>query len=180
MSETADLKIKAGASWARTFRVVPAAVRVTGITNAINPTITTDRPHGLSIGHKVLITDLTGAYGALGIWTVLAVPTLLTFTVTMGTAPGAYESGGWTGRLMDLTGYSGRMKVRDAAGAELLSITPTLGGTNGTVAIALTATQTAALAWRFGRYQIELYTAADADVVRPIEGRVTVSPELVV
>jgi hypothetical protein len=160
-------------------------VRVAGITNAVNPTITTERPHGLSIGHKVLITDwkdapLRGAYGALGTWTVLAVPTALTFTVTMATAPGVYESGGGTGSLMDLTGYSGRMKVRDAAGSELLSITPTLGGTDGTVAIALTAAQTATLVWRFGRYQIEVYTAADADVVRVADGRITVSPELVV
>lgn len=72
---------------------------ITAVTNAVNPTITTQVAHGLVVGDRVAISGVVGAVGVNGNFDVLAVPTSTTFTVTAA-APGAYTSGG---RLMNLS-----------------------------------------------------------------------------
>lgn len=72
-------------------------------------------------------------------------------------------------KMWDLTGYTARMKVRQTVGAAdppLISLTTgggglTLGGTAGTVAIAITAAVTAALTFTSpGVYDLELIDGA--------------------
>jgi hypothetical protein len=90
---------------------------------------------------------------------------------------------------VDLTGYTGRGKIKTAAydstAVATFAITIPSPAT-GAVNIVLTPTQTAAIeATGAGYsdvtnyyYDVELYTAADADVIRLLNGSVTVSPEI--
>jgi hypothetical protein len=95
-----------------------------------------------------------------------------------------WQSGG---SAVNLTGYTARMQVResyDASGSALVSITSgtgiTLGGTAGTIALALTATQTAALDGTpniQAIYDLELVSGAGY-VTRLVEGRFYIYPEV--
>ena len=85
---------------------------------------------------------------------------------------------------VDLTGYSARLQVRakidDAE--PLLSLTTenggiTLGTTDGTIALYLSATDSAAIDWKKGLYDLEL-TAPNGDVTRLVAGSVEVSFEV--
>ena len=71
---------------------------VTGVTNAVNPTITTSAAHGLVVGEVVNIFSVGGATGVNGSFTVATVPTSTTFTIT-ATAPGVYTSGGFIANM---------------------------------------------------------------------------------
>lgn len=90
------------------------------------------------------------------------------------------------GLPVNLTGYSGAMKIKPfVGGTELDNIVSggemTLGGTGGTVIIDLTATTTAAYTFTRAKYDIELLPAATAaDTVRILEGEVFLSKEVTV
>ncbi|GAC1397717.1 MAG: hypothetical protein NVSMB60_08050 [Mycobacterium sp.] len=71
---------------------------ITGITNVVNPVVTTTSAHGLSNGQLVQIAGVVGAVGANGIFAVSAV-TATTYTITLAVAPGAWTSGGTTNLL---------------------------------------------------------------------------------
>lgn len=84
----------------------------------------------------------------------------------------------------DLTDYTARMQVRAAKEATdiLLELTSengrlVLGGLDGTITITLTATETAAIDWCKGVYDLEV-VAPDGFVTRLLEGRVSVSKEV--
>lgn len=178
-----DFIIYQGADWSRVLTWKLAALTISGVSSGINPTITTTTAHGLSAGQTVVIEDVLGATGVNGTQTVLATPTTTTFTVT-DSAPGTYTSGGAATPVVDLTGYTARMQIRDSAnGATVLTELTTvngkitLGGAAGTVTLALTAAQTAALTWVWGRYDLEMVSAGGL-VDRLLEGRVTVSGEV--
>jgi hypothetical protein len=90
------------------------------------------------------------------------------------------------GTAVNLTGYNARMQVRDSydAGTAIVSLTAgtgiTLGGTAGTIDLALSATQTAALDGTPNTqfvYDLELVSGAGY-VTRLVEGRFYVSPEV--
>lgn len=91
-----------------------------------------------------------------------------TFTVTQG------------GTALNLTGYTSRMQVREAADstAYLLSLTSgtgiTLGGTAGTIAVAITSAQSSAVDAGSYAYDLEIISAASV-VTRLLEGGFTVS-----
>lgn len=72
---------------------------VTAVTNTTNPTITTSAAHGLSVGDKVAIMKVLGSTGVNGVFTVATVPNSTSFTITLGSAPGAYTSGGFIANL---------------------------------------------------------------------------------
>lgn len=85
---------------------------------------------------------------------------------------------------VNLTGCSARMHIR----AELEDLIPllvlttangriALGGVAGTITITLSATETAALAWTTGVYDLEVEFPGGL-VVRRLAGAVTVSPEV--
>ena len=85
---------------------------------------------------------------------------------------------------VDLTGCSARMQVR----AELPSTTVllelttenggiTLGGIDGTVALYVSATDTAAIRWESGVFDVEVEWPG-GDVSRIVQGSISVSPEV--
>lgn len=86
------------------------------------------------------------------------------------------------GVAVNLTGFTARMKVRNAStDVELLSLTTengkiALGGVAGTITLTLTAAETALLAPELARYDLELVSAGGI-VRRPLQGFVIVSPE---
>lgn len=88
------------------------------------------------------------------------------------------------GQPVDLTGYTARMQVRERHESQtvLLELTTAnggiqLGGASGTITLSMSATQTAALTWRRGVYDLELVSPAGV-VTRLLEGVATVSPEV--
>ena len=89
-----------------------------------------------------------------------------TFTVTQG------------GSALNLTGYTSAMQVREAADstAYLLSLTSgsgiTLGGTAGTIAVAITSAQSSALS--AGSYAYDLELIAGSQITRLLQGSVNV------
>jgi len=91
-----------------------------------------------------------------------------TFTVTQG------------GTALNWSGYTARMQVRNSsdATATLLSLTNgsgiTLGGTAGTVALAITAAQSTAIPAGSYAYDLELVSSG-LQVTRLLQGSFTVS-----
>lgn len=88
------------------------------------------------------------------------------------------------GVLVNLSAYTARMQVRQSFTSEdaLLSLTTTdgtivLGGAAGTITLTLDATDTAAITWRRGKYDLELISG-DGTVTRLLEGVITVSKEI--
>lgn len=91
-----------------------------------------------------------------------------------------------TGALIDLTGYSAKMQVRRAPGADELYLeastgagTIVLGGAAGTVTITVLAATTAALSFTTGSWDLVL-TAGDGTVTRLVEGTATLDRSVTV
>lgn len=85
---------------------------------------------------------------------------------------------------VNLTGYTGRMQVRAAVGSPttIVELTTsngrmTLGGAAGTITLAITASDTAALAPGQYVYDMEMVSSG-GEVTRLLEGRATVSAEV--
>jgi hypothetical protein len=92
-----------------------------------------------------------------------------TFTITQG------------GTALNLTGYTAAMQVREAADstATLLSLSTggsgiVLGGTAGTIAVAVTSTQSAAIPAGSFAYDLEI-TSSGSEVTRLLQGGFSVS-----
>jgi cyclophilin family peptidyl-prolyl cis-trans isomerase len=77
-----------------TGTITDAIVGISGVTNTVNPTITTAAANNLTVGESVTIAGVGGATGINGTFVVASVPTTTTFTITDATAPGDYTSGG--------------------------------------------------------------------------------------
>lgn len=84
-----------------------------------------------------------------------------------------------SGTALNLTGYTASMQIREAADstAYLLSLTSgsgiTLGGTAGTVAVAITSAQSSAITAGSFAYDLELISGSQ--VTRLLQGAVNVS-----
>jgi len=85
---------------------------------------------------------------------------------------------------VDLTGYTARMMVRSTIvdPTALLTLTTenagiTVGTTNGTITLVMTATATAPLTWVTGVYDLELVSTTGI-VTRLLKGTITVDPEV--
>jgi hypothetical protein len=84
-----------------------------------------------------------------------------------------------SGTALNLTGYSASMQVREAADstAYLLSLTSdsgiTLGGTAGTVGVAITSAQSSAIS--AGSYAYDLELNSGSQITRLLQGSFTVS-----
>lgn len=86
------------------------------------------------------------------------------------------------GTPYDLTGCSARMQIRKSYSTPVLVAIVTddgitLGGTDGTVTIDISAARTDALNVKTGRYDLEIEFPS-GDVYRVLEGAVTVSPNV--
>lgn len=89
-----------------------------------------------------------------------------------------------TGALIDLTGCTARAQVRAevASPSVLLEMTTengkiALGGTAGTITITLSDTETSALSWSAGEFDMEVVFPGGR-VTRFMRGTVSVSPEI--
>jgi hypothetical protein len=83
------------------------------------------------------------------------------------------------GTPFDLTGYSALLQIREAPEAALaLEQVPAIDLATGTFSIEFSAEQTATLTLPAYVYAMELY-APDGVVTRLVQGKVTVSPEVV-
>jgi hypothetical protein len=107
----------------------------------------------------------------------------LNLTVEQGTTFSQTLTWKIDGTAVNLTGYTARMQARDdvTSSTTILSLTQsaglTLGGVAGTIIIALTATQTAALV--AGNYVYDLELASSGGVVtRLVQGTLAVSAEV--
>ncbi len=85
---------------------------------------------------------------------------------------------------IDLTGYTAKMQIKktraDLTALETLTTADgsiVLGGAAGTITLLLTDTQTAAIVWLTGVYDLEL-TSGSGIVTRLIQGVITVSEEV--
>lgn len=84
---------------------------------------------------------------------------------------------------VNLTGYIGRMELRDKHGGTLLyRLDTTLGnmtidGPEGTITLEIPATLTTTWTWRNAVYDIELVSATGR-VTRLLQGTITLSPEV--
>lgn len=87
-----------------------------------------------------------------------------------------------SGALVDLTGATAKLQIKDEIGSSaLVSLTQasgiTLGGTAGTISIAITVAQVAALGANFeGLYDLKL--TLSSLVTRLLQGAVYVSPQV--
>ena len=94
----------------------------------------------------------------------------------------------WTnsaGQAADLTGYIGRMQIRQtqASTTTIANLTSanggiTTGGTAGTVTINISATDTAAMTFASAVYDLELVAPDTVTVTRLVQGSVTLSKEV--
>jgi hypothetical protein len=98
----------------------------------------------------------------------------------------AYTSGGYLQYwgMVDLTGYSARLTVRDkVGGTELLSLTSALDGgividnATKTITLGIDAADTAAITWKRGVYDLEMISAA-GKVTKIMKGAVSVVSEI--
>lgn len=85
-----------------------------------------------------------------------------------------------TDEPFDLTGYTAEIQIRESVSSATaaLTIEPTITALTGSIAIGLSATQTATLTNPKYVYALELYGDDDL-VIRLAEGGVIVSPEVV-
>lgn len=90
------------------------------------------------------------------------------------------------GDLIDLTGWTAKLQVRDypGSGDVLLDMNTengqiVLGGAEGTIRLLLSMAETAALTFDNGKYQLELYTPS-SQTERLLKGRFIVDKEVVV
>lgn len=88
--------------------------------------------------------------------------------------------------LIDLTGWTAKLQVRDypGSGDVLLEMSTengqiVLGGVAGTIRLVLSMTETAALSFNDGKYQLELYPPA-SQAERLLKGRFIIDKEVVV
>ena len=88
------------------------------------------------------------------------------------------------GTPVNLTACTARMQVRQSYSADDILLNATtengrlqISGPDGKVTLFLPADVTAAIAWRRGRYDLEI-VAPDGTVTRLLEGQITVSKEI--
>ena len=85
------------------------------------------------------------------------------------------------GNVKDLTGYSARGQLRSKKTDENIAATfvcTITDATNGVLTMELANASTAGLSAGIYYYDLELYTADDANVTRLIEGQATVTQEV--
>lgn len=85
-----------------------------------------------------------------------------------------------SGNLVNLSGYTAKMQIRDHAGNILLDLANVAGGLSinaaaGSVTVTIDATTTGAITWRSGVYDLKLSSASYTK--RLLEGEVSVSPQ---
>ncbi len=184
---------------ARWEQPVFAYAPITAITKSA-PLSITSATHGIPNGWRVAIqsvlgmTNINAANSPLKDSDFLQATVPDPNTVTLNTVNGlgykAYAGGGVVvyRTPVDLTGYTARMQVRDKAGGVLLAsseaadsplniITLSVDVANFVVGIEVAATDTAALTWSKGVFDLEMVSGSGV-VTKLLSGTITVSNEV--
>jgi|APGre2960657404_1045060.scaffolds.fasta_scaffold235143_2 hypothetical protein len=79
------------------------------------------------------------------------------------------------GNPISLVGYTAKCQVRDAPNGSTLylDLTPTVNGAQGRIDVVATPTQTAALTFERGFYDVLISSAGGGDKMRLVRGNVT-------
>lgn len=193
---TIDLTIAAGATFEYALRWFDSEAVHKPITAVAAgwPTVVTVAAHGITSRTPVWISNVRSPAGlntprpsGCAPWFAEAIDTdTLAVDVNTGASTAAYTGAGILTRYpaVDLTGYTARMQMRTAVGATdvLVDLTTensgiTLDAATGEITLSMSATDTAALAWRQAVYDLEL-VAPSGFVTRLAEGSVQVTPEV--
>jgi len=166
---------------------------VTAVTKSARAKVTS-AAHGLTGKHKVFVSGVVGMK-QINSRDLTRIDKAYTGTVVDSTNIlldvdssefSAYVSGGELvfHTPINLTGYTARLQFREPLESSivLLSLTTenggiTLGGVNGTIALLISATDTAALTWSTAVFDLEIISASSI-VDRIISGRASVSDEV--
>lgn len=192
-----DIEICKGATLSKTLRWESGTVvfkTISGITKAAPPVVTATA-HGAPNGWRVAITNVKGMtqinaannppknnqyHKAANV-----AANTLELSGVDATGFGTYTSGGILryNQPVDLTSYTARMQIRatKSAATFLLELTTANGrialdNTLKTITLTVSATDTAAITWTSGVYDLELVSPGGV-VTRLVEGAVTVSEE---
>lgn len=91
-----------------------------------------------------------------------------------------------TGTVIDLTGYTARMPIKDLSGNDIITLSTTtdddgngitLGGEAGTITLLIKTATTTAMDFTQGKYNLEL-TDGFGEVYRVMEGPIELSREV--
>lgn len=186
-----NFKIYQGSTFRETLRWETSEkvyVPIVNITRAA-PMVVTATAHGAPQGWRVKITNSTGMPQANTLDYIASssvTEDTLTFNQINSLNYTPYTSGGVLeyNKPVDLTGYTGRMQIREklASGNVLLELTTQNGGivfnnTNKTITILATATQTAELNFSTAVYNLEVVSNG-GEVSTLLYGSVTLAKEV--
>ena len=192
-----DLIIEQGKTFGKTLRWETGPVvykAITAITQAAPARITCPS-HGLTTGWRVAVVSVKGMTQINASstppkakdYTKATVVDSNTIELNAVNAADykAYTSGGYVqyNTPVDMTGYTARMAIKDKIGGTvLLSLTTVnsrivLDNTAKTIRLTISATDTAAITWTKGVYDLEMVSAG-GEVTRLLSGAVTVQREV--
>lgn len=197
MAEKLDLVIAKGKTFTYVVRWESETISYAPITAATQaaPVVLTSPAHGIPNGWRAAVVSVKGMvqlnaandppkdkdYHAVTV--VGANQVALNAVNSSGYKP--YTAGGYLQFFtpIDLSGYTARMSIKDkVGGTELIRLDTTnsrieLNNTDKTITLTISATDTAAMAWSKGVYDLELVSAAGV-VTALLAGRVTVTTEV--
>ena len=196
MADTKDLSLVQGKTFSLVLRweTEPIIYRnITAIQQAA-PVRITSANHGIPDGWRCAVTNVKGMTeinaeaNALRDRDYNPVTVIDANTVEINAinAAGfkAYTSGGILqfNTPVSLVGYTARMAIKDKVGGTVLKslVSPTditLNTTTSTITLTISATDTAAFAWKSGVYDLELVSAAGV-VTALLTGKVSVAKEV--
>lgn len=197
MAATQNLIIRKGSTYQQIVRweTPPIVYKpITGISQAA-PAVVTAATHGVPDGWRVAIVSVKGMTQINALNSppkdkdyhkaTVGNANAITLNDVNSSDYKTYTSGGYVqyNTPKDMTGYSARMSIKDKVGGTELLRLDTIGGkividnTAKTITLALTATQTAAITFTKGVYDLEMVSAV-GDVTPLMKGSVTIEAEV--
>jgi hypothetical protein len=179
MADNYNTIIDQGADWYRNFLYTQPAVITNAVGNGVSITFTAE--NGFSAGQTVYIDGIMPSQYNLGNATI-ATRTTTQFTVE-NSASGLYLQGGDALSAVNITGYTARMQLRSLPNDPIavLTLTNTSGitidGPTGTLAVRITAAQTAAIIAGPYYYDLEI-TSPTGVKTRIVQGELNVNAEV--
>lgn len=180
-----DITIEQGATYILTSRKLADSQDVASLSLS-SSTVT----GSILTGHEYSTNDIVFIFGANedpynGVKTLtVGAANTFTYPMTVTDDPDTPATGDISiGQIVDLTGYTARMQIRlnKSASATIIELTTENGrividGTNGLITATLVSSDTAALDFNRGVYDLEIITGSTVE--RLLEGNVTLSKEV--
>lgn len=179
MADNYNTIIDQGADWYRNFLYTQPATITNAVGNGVFITYTAE--NGFSAGQTVFIQGILPSQYNLGNATI-ATRTTTQFTVE-NPASGLYLQGGDALSAVNITGYTARMQLRSLPNDAyaVLTLTEssgiTIDGPTGTLAVRITAAQTAAIIAGPYYYDLEI-TSPTGVKTRIVQGELNVNAEV--